>query len=85
MKFKIVAVRDNAIGTFAHPWLVASIGAAVRAFGDEVKREGDNGQRNPLFMHPADFDLYELGEYDDDGIFETHLPNKIASGVDYKG
>ena len=85
MKYKIVAVRDNAIGTFAQPWFVPSIGAAVRAFGDEVKREGSNGQSNPLNMHPNDFDLYDLGVYDDDGVFETHIPNKIASGVDYKG
>lgn len=80
MKLKIVAVRDRAADCFGMPNFVASIGGAIRSFADEINRKADN---NPLSMHPEDFDLYELGEYDDaSGSFETIKPRQIAIGKD---
>ena len=62
MRYKIVAIRDRAIDTFGVPVFVASTGAAIRSFSDEVNRKDDN---NNLSKHPEDFDLFLLGEYDD--------------------
>lgn len=86
MKFKIVAIRDRAVDVFSVPVFVASIGAAVRSFGDEVKRPHSDERPNQLNAHPEDFDLFHLGDFDDnDGSFSTLvLPERIAVGSDYK-
>lgn len=81
MRYKIVVVRDRAADVFGQPNFVASLGAAVRSFGDEVKRVDTN---NPINKHPEDFDLYSLGEYDDSsGEFICDGPKQIAVGKDY--
>jgi len=81
MKLQIVAVRDRAADVFMQPFFVHSIGAAIRSFGDEINRADKD---NALFKHPADFDLYHLGEYDDAfAQFETSQPRQIAVGKDF--
>lgn len=81
MILKIVAVRDRAADVFGQPYFVASLGAAIRSFGDEVNRKAEN---NPLNAHPEDFDLYELGSYNDElGSFETFQPRQIAIGKEH--
>lgn len=80
MKYKIVAVRDRVADVFSNPFFVASTGAAIRSFGDEVnnKREG-----NQYAAHPEDFDLFYVGEYDDaDASFDVVRPQQIAVGKD---
>lgn len=81
MKYVIVSVRDRAANAFGRPFFVATRGQAIRSFSDEVntKREG-----NALQAHPEDFDLYELGVFDEDtGQFENnHVPTQIAVGKD---
>lgn len=83
MKYFVVAVRDRAADVFGVPQFVASIGGAIRAFGDEVNRED---LKNAFFMHPEDFDLYELGRYDDaTGSFEClTVPKQVAIGKDMR-
>lgn len=83
MKMTIVVVRDIAANVFAQPMFVASVGGAIRSFGDECQRE-DKG--NIMFQHPEDFELYELGWYGDgDAHFELHAtPKQIAVGSNYK-
>lgn len=81
MRYKIVAVRDRAIDSFGQPVFVANLGGAIRSFGDEIKRVDPNNQMN---KHPEDYDLYHLGEYDDEtGTFEGIRPSQIAVGKDY--
>lgn len=80
MRYKIVAVRDRAADVFGQPFFVPSIGGAIRSFGDEVNRKDSN---NAFSQHPEDFDLYLLGEYDDnDGSFATVAPKQVAVGKD---
>lgn len=82
MKYRIVAIRDRAADAFGMPNFVVSVGAAIRSFGDEINRAADN---NPLFGHSDDFDLYELGEFDDQAAeFNVHVPRQIAVGKDLK-
>jgi hypothetical protein len=62
MKQVIVAVKDRAAETFGRPMFVPAIGVALRSFSDEINRNDSNNQ---LYNHPDDFDLYELGTFDD--------------------
>jgi hypothetical protein len=56
---------------------VPSAGVAIRSFSDEINR---NNADNQLYNHPDDFDLYELGEFDDNtGIFTLHEQPKLLS------
>lgn len=80
MRLIVVAIRDRAANVFGVPSFVPSLGSAVRSFSDEVNRPGEN---NVLNRHPEDFDLYELGVYDDNsGTFETLTPRQVAVGKD---
>lgn len=82
MKYKIMAVRDRGADCFGQPYAVLSVGAASRSFGDEINRQD---AANALYNHAEDFDLYELGEYDDGtGLFETGSPRMVAVGKDLK-
>lgn len=80
MIYKVLAVRDRAADAFGQPMFVAGIGGAIRSFGDEINRREPN---NSLAAHPEDFDLYELGEYDDSNAsFTCGAPRQIAIGKD---
>lgn len=66
----IVAIFDSALQAFGQPVFVQAVAAGVRSFTDEVNqaREG-----NQLHDHPEDFDLWQLGTFDDEsGVFENH-------------
>lgn len=77
-KMHIVAVWDRAADAFMNPFVVPSLGLAIRSFQDEINRpEGD------MFKHPDDFDLYHLGLFDQDtGTFEVEkgLPKQLSIG-----
>jgi len=65
------------------PFFVPAIGAAVRSFGDEVKRVAPD---NELSRHPDDYELFELGQFDDSSARFQMLPEprSIARGKDFK-
>ena len=79
----IVSVRDSAAEAFGRPMYMQSIGIAIRSFTDEVNRDDKDNQ---LFNHPDDFDLYELGVFDDSiGKYELRdNPSVIVRGKDVK-
>jgi len=80
MKHVIVAVRDRAADTFGRPFFVSAVGQAIRSFSDEVNRADKD---NPLWNHPEDFDLYELGSFDDDsGDLVSIKPRMVCVGKD---
>jgi len=80
MKWTICSVRDSASGLFGRPIFVAALGQAVRGFADQVndpQKEGD------LARHPEDFELFELGKFDDvEGVFELVKPRSVSRGKD---
>lgn len=81
MKLVIVVVRDRSADVFAQPMFVANRGSAIRSFADQVNDSRD--EKNILNRHPEDFDLFELGTYDDStGLFESGVPKQIAVGKD---
>lgn len=83
MLLQIIAVRDRQANIYGQPQAVANLGAAIRSFGDEINRAD---KQNVMFMHPEDFDLYHLGEYDDNtgAIEKIEPPKQIAVGINYK-
>jgi len=77
MKQIICTVKDRAADAYGRPMFVPSAGVAIRSFSDEINR---NNAENQLFNHPDDFDLYELGEFDDNtALFTLHEQPKLLS------
>jgi hypothetical protein len=77
MKQIICTVKDRAADAYGRPMFVPSAGVAIRSFSDEINR---NNAENQLYNHPDDFDLYELGEFDDNtAVFSLHDQPKLLS------
>lgn len=81
MKLFIIAVRDRVAGAYLVPQFVTTLGSAIRSFGDEVNRADAS---NSFYNHSADFDLFELGTFDDNEcVFDLlERPRQIAIGKD---
>lgn len=80
MRYKILAIRDRALDAYGQPFFSASTGAAIRSFSDEINRASPDNQ---LFKHPEDFDLFLLGEFDDQtGEFDSTRPAQVSVGKD---
>lgn len=82
MILHIVVMRDIVANVFAQPAFTPNLGGAIRAFGDQCR---DKSAQNLVGQHPADFELYELGTYDDtNASFKLHeAPKQIAVGANY--
>jgi hypothetical protein len=77
MKLVLCSVKDRAADAYGRPMFVPSVGVAIRSFSDEINRQD---AENQLFNHPDDFDLYELGEFDDNsGQFALHEQPKLLT------
>ncbi len=75
MKQVIVAIRDRQADAFMRPWFVPTANMAIRSFMDEVNRDSADNQ---LFNHADDFDLYEIGVFDDStGRIESYDDMKV--------
>lgn len=79
----IVSVKDSAAQAFGRPVFVPAVPVAIRSFRDEVNREGST---DDLARHPDDFELYELGSFDDStGIITlVDAPRMLARAKDLK-
>lgn len=77
MNYKIVAILDRGIDAYQRPFTVRAQGEAIRWFQDEI-----NNRENPMNKHPEDYDLYELGVWDDHtGKLTPHdEPRQLAIG-----
>lgn len=72
----IVAVKDRQLSAYMRPFVAQSRGQAIRSFRDEVNRK-----ESELNMHPEDYELYELGMFEEgNGIITPHKegPQQIA-------
>lgn len=73
----ICAVRDRAVDAFGVPFFCHHVNEAIRSFKTEVNRDGS------IFKdHPDDYDLYELGRYDDQtgSVVPSDRPSMLATG-----
>jgi len=80
-KHTVVAVRDTAAEAFAAPFLVPNAAVALRSFRQEVNRPAEN---NNLYHHANDYELWQLGTFDDYAGKFTDDPQRIARAADYK-
>lgn len=87
MKMQIIATRDIVANVFGQPVQTPHIGQAIRSFGDECRRKVEG---NVLAAHPEDFELWHIGEYDDNtGSIDPYNPGderrkQIAVGANYR-
>lgn len=76
--YNVLAVRDRALNAFMQPLFTPAVGVAIRSFSDEVNR-----QDSPMFSHPEDYDLYDIGLYDDEaGQLQPATPRMVCVGKD---
>ena len=75
MILTIVSIKDRAADAFNRPFFVPTAGMAIRSFIDEVNRDHADNQ---MFAHSDDFDLYEIGTFDDStGRIESYADMKV--------
>lgn len=60
MIYKLFSVRDSKSEIFHSPWFFKTHGEAEREFRTVV-----NTEKSKLAQFPEDYDLYYVGEYDD--------------------
>ncbi|AXH74074.1 MAG: nonstructural protein [Microviridae sp.] len=69
------SVRDAAANMYNRPMYLATAALARRSFQDEANRQDPN---NEIYKHPEDFELYELGFYEEEtATFELHPQPKL--------
>jgi hypothetical protein len=80
MHLYVVCVKDRAAEVFNRPFFVPHRNVAIRDFTDEVNRAAADNQLN---KHPDDFDLYLLGEFNDNtGEFSISTPQVLVRAKD---
>lgn len=80
MNLFVVSVKDRAADVFNRPFFVPHRNVAIRDFTDEVNRSAVDNQLN---KHPDDFDLYLLGEFNDNtGEFVMETPQVLVRAKD---
>jgi len=75
MLLTVVSVKDRLADAFGRPFFTPTAGVAIRSFQDEMSSDSPE---NFMGKHPDDFDLYELGHFDDsNGSFVLHDDPKL--------
>jgi len=84
MLMYIYTVRDSAAQLYGRPFYCVNVGHAIRGFTDQVNSPGDG--QNDLFNHSDDFELFELGTYDDEnaGFSLLEQPKPICTAKSVK-
>lgn len=77
---KVYTVYDLKSQTYMPPFCVRAEGEAVRGFADQA-----NDKNSAIGLHPADYVLYALGDYDDrTGVIEPLAEKKqVAVASEY--
>lgn len=76
MKLKLYSVFDSKIGVYCHPMCLLSTGEALRAFGEIF-----NDPASKFNKYPADFTLFEIGEFDDSDCSFVLYDAKVSLGA----
>lgn len=72
----IVALKDTAARVFGTPFFVQATAQAVRSLRDEVNSKESTSDVN---RHPDDFELYMVGEFDEDSGVVTSIEPRLVS------
>lgn len=81
MILKVFAVHDSKVGAYLQPFFQRSKGEALRSW-EGVCNDGQSA----MSKFPADFTLFEIGEYDDStGVIKPHEAKiSLATGLEGK-
>lgn len=79
MLLKIFSVRDQKTEIYNQPFYQKTHGEAERSFRQLV-----NDPKSTINAHPQDFDLYYLGDYDDNSgkMAPCDTPQHVIKAVD---
>jgi len=79
---KLYSVNDAKAGFYGNPFSARTNSEAMRNFQQAIN---DTNPNNLMNAHPADFSLFEIGEFDDEtGQITPIAPKHLANGVDFK-
>lgn len=74
MKMKIFSIKDSKANAFQQPFFERTEGTATRALAQTMK------EKNNFSEYAEDYDLYQIGEFNDDtGKIEAMVPKHISS------
>lgn len=81
MVLKAYSIRDSKGEIYHNPFFKHTHGEAERDFATAV-----NDDKSTLYQYPEDFDLYHVGEYDNNtGVFKPNdTPQHIIKAVNVK-
>lgn len=81
MQLKVFAIRDTKSEMYGQPFFQHSAGEAERSFKTLV-----NDEKSLQNKYPEDYDLYELGTYDDTvgKIIGHDTPHHVVKAVQLK-
>lgn len=78
-RLKAYSVFDLKAEAFLRPFFAATRGLAVRSFSDAV-----NDSKHEFFVHITDYQLFELGEWDErTGLFVSKI-ELLGGAVNFK-
>lgn len=73
----IYAIKDDALNRFMQPFFTHTNAAAIRAFRDHTNEKG-----SPANMHPGDYTLYYLGNFDEETGDITSDKERLINAAD---
>lgn len=80
-KLKMFSVYDSKAEVYDKPFCMLTKGECIRGFGDAA-----NDPKTTLGQHPADYTLFEIGEYDQiTGNIELHKTKlNLGNALEHK-
>lgn len=80
MKLYVFAILDEKANVFGTPWTMNTKAEAIRAFSDLAENK-----ETTVGRHPGDFQLYELGSFDNETgqLRETSPLAKLGFASEY--
>lgn len=78
---KMFSVYDNKAECFSPPFFMKATGLALRGFTDMI----NSGEQTQYSVHPQDFTLFELGEWNEETgkVEQYEAPKSLGNGVDF--
>lgn len=76
MKLKVFAIYDTKVGAYMQPFHMQTAGQALRAWEDSCQ-----DQSTQFAKHPSDFQLFEIGTYDESTGTYENLESRLSYGT----
>lgn len=79
MKLELYAVHDKAVNAFMQPFFCRARGEAFRSFIAAC-----NDEKGPFVNHLPDYNLYYIGEFDDQSgiLYPLSAPDRLLSAAE---